>query len=62
MPDRPVGRPREFDGTPVSIRLPKALHDDLSREALRRRCDLSDVMRERLSVSQKQQQEKSSVS
>lgn len=52
MPSR--GRPREFDGT-VSLRLTKELHDDLSREALRRQVDLAKVMRERLardSVSQ----------
>lgn len=42
------GRPKEFDGTPVSVRLPAQLHDDLSREALRRDVDLSDVIRERL--------------
>lgn len=43
------GRPREFDGTPVSIRLPRALHDALAREALRRDVELSKVIRERLS-------------
>jgi len=37
----------------VSVRLPAELHDALSREALRTRRDLSDVIRERLSVSQK---------
>ena len=42
------GRPREFDGPPVSVRLPADLHDALSREALQRRVDLSDVIRERL--------------
>lgn len=47
------GRPREFDGTPVSVRLPKELHDDMSREAIQRGKDLSDVIRERLSVSRK---------
>lgn len=52
-PTRQVGRPREFDET-VSVRLPKATHDDLSLEALRRDVDLSDVIRERLNfVSQK---------
>lgn len=45
---RKGGRPREFDGPPVSVRLPAPLHDDLSREALRRHVDLSDVIRERL--------------
>jgi len=42
------GRPKEFDGTPVSVRLPNVLHDSLSREALKRGVDLSDVIRERL--------------
>jgi hypothetical protein len=42
------GRRREFDGTPVSVRLPSALHDALSREAIRQQRDLSDVIRERL--------------
>lgn len=49
------GRPREFDGTPVSVRLPKELHDALSREALRKDERLSDLIRKRLagnSVSQ----------
>ena len=45
---KPRGRPREFDGMPVSVRLPKALHDSLSREALRRDQRLSDVIREKL--------------
>jgi hypothetical protein len=45
-PERRVGgRPREFDGPPVSVRLPATLHDDLSREAIRRD---ADVIRERL--------------
>lgn len=44
------GRPRRFDGTPVSVRLPKALHDALSLEAIQRDKDLSDVIRERLAV------------
>lgn len=43
------GRRKQFDGTPVSVRLPKELHDDLSVEAIQRRVDLSDVIRERLS-------------
>ena len=49
---RPVkrGRPREFDGPPVSVRLPAALHDALSREAIRTSRDLSDVIRDRLEV------------
>lgn len=42
------GRPKEFDGTPVSVRLPHVLHDLLSREAIKRGVDLSDVIRERL--------------
>lgn len=46
------GRPKEFDGTPVSVRLPARLHDALSQEALRSGRDLSDVIRRRLSVSQ----------
>ncbi len=46
-----TGRPKAFDGA-VSVRLPKDLHDTLSREALRRDMPLSDVMRERLAVSQ----------
>jgi len=47
---RRPGRPKEFDGTPVSVRLPKDLHDALSREALRRDERLSDLIRKRLSV------------
>ena len=47
---RKGGRPREFDGPPVSVRLPAPLHDALSREALRRGADLSDVIRERLAM------------
>jgi predicted HicB family RNase H-like nuclease len=46
---RKPGRPREFDGV-VSVRLTRVLHDDLSREALRQRKDLSDVIRERLAI------------
>lgn len=48
MSDRKRGRPREFDGTPVSVRLPARLHDELSREAVSSRRDLSDVIRDRL--------------
>lgn len=44
------GRPRQFDGPPVSVRLPSLLHDALSREALRRQKDLSEVIREKLSA------------
>ncbi len=43
-----MARPKEFDGTPVSVRLPARLHDDLAREAIRRDVDMSDVIRERL--------------
>jgi hypothetical protein len=49
-PTRPLsrgGRPREFDDV-VSVRLPATVHDALSREAVRRGVDLSDVIRERL--------------
>lgn len=42
------GRPRQFDGTPVSVRLPKALYTTLTRTALQERRGLSDVIRERL--------------
>lgn len=45
------GRPRRFDGTPISVRLPRELHDGLSVEAIRRGVDLSDVIRERLARS-----------
>jgi hypothetical protein len=44
-----MARPREFDGPPVSVRLPARLHDDICREALRRDIDKADVIRERLS-------------
>lgn len=51
------GRPRQFDGAQVSVRLPNALHDRLCREAIRRGEPLSDIIRERLQgqnfVSQK---------
>ena len=62
-PDRRRGgRPREFDGPPISVRLPAPLHDDLSREALRRDVDLADVIRERLGfVSQNSSASDSSV-
>lgn len=57
------GRPREFDGTPVSVRLPSRLHDALTRVALRRGDDLSDVIREGLTrfVSQNSAQPKTSA-
>lgn len=45
------GRPKQFDGTPVSVRLPAALHDALSRDALRRGVELSTVIRERLTTT-----------
>jgi predicted HicB family RNase H-like nuclease len=44
------GRPREFAGS-VSVRLPGALHDNLCQEALSRRMDVSDIIRERLARS-----------
>jgi len=44
------GRPKQFDGTPVSVRLPSRLHDALSREAIRRGVDLARVIRERLAA------------
>ncbi len=47
-----MSRPKQFDGTPLSVRLPSYIHDDLCREALCRDVDLAQVMRERLSVSQ----------
>ena len=43
-----IGRRREFDGTPVSVRLPAGLHDALSREAIRRGLALSELIRRRL--------------
>jgi hypothetical protein len=61
QPERRRGRPREFDGTPVSVRLPSALHDAMSREAIRRGVDLSDVIRERLFVSQNSIEAETSV-
>jgi len=58
-PARPVGRPKQFDEV-VSVRLPKRLHDTLSREAIRRDVELSDVIRERLNfVSQNSRQKHS---
>lgn len=51
------GRPKQFDGTPVSVRLPVDLHDALSVLSLQRRVDLSAVIRQALRyyVSQKVQ-------
>lgn len=46
--DHHGGRRRQFDGPPVSVRLPAALHDDLAREAIRRQVDMASVIRERL--------------
>lgn len=40
-----MSRPKEFDGPPVSVRLPAQLHDDLSLIAIRREEDLSEVIR-----------------
>lgn len=48
MSEQKVGRPRQFDGSPISVRLSGALHDELSIEALRRGIDLAVVIRERL--------------
>jgi hypothetical protein len=45
------GRPKLFDGPPVSVRLPSAAHDALSHEALERRITVADVIRERLGVA-----------
>ncbi len=42
------GRPREFDGPPVSIRLTKQTYEKLATEAFERRKELSAVIRERL--------------
>ena len=48
-----MSRPKQFDGPPISVRLPAQLQDDLCREALRRDVDLAQIIRERLSfVSQ----------
>lgn len=44
-------RPKQFDGTPVSVRLPAGLHDALSQEAIRRDIDLARVIRERLAAN-----------
>lgn len=42
------GRPKEFDGPPVHVRLPADLHDALCRVAIRRDQELSAVIREGL--------------
>lgn len=44
-----MSRPKEFDGTPISVRLTAKLQDELCREALRREVDVAVVIRERLS-------------
>jgi hypothetical protein len=54
------GRPREFDGT-ISVRLTAAQHDALCREAIRSSRELSDVIRDRLFVSQKSGREESTA-
>ncbi len=43
-----MSRPKLFDGSPICVRLPADLQDDLCREALRRDVDVSRVIRERL--------------
>ena len=45
---QPRGRPRQFDGFPVRVRLSAAVHDELCLEAVRRGIGVSDVVRERL--------------
>jgi len=49
------GRRRQFDGPPVSVRLPRDLYDALTREAQESRKDLAVVIRKGLRnfVSQK---------
>jgi hypothetical protein len=48
MSERQRGRPREFGELPLHVRVPVALHDALSREAVHRGVHLSEVIRERL--------------
>ncbi len=43
-----IGRPREFDGPPVSVRITQETYDRLASEAFDRRKELSEVIRERL--------------
>ena len=43
-----MSRPKQFDGSPISVRLTAAQQDDLCREALRRDVDVAYVIRERL--------------
>jgi hypothetical protein len=45
------GRTKLYDGPPVSVRLTRTMHDTLAVEAIRRRVELSHVIRERLSIS-----------
>ncbi len=58
-----MSRPKEFDGPPVSVRLPAELHDALSLIAIRQQEDLSDVIRLGLSrfVSQQKIQAQTSL-
>jgi hypothetical protein len=42
------GRPRQFDGPAVSVRLPQVLYDELSLAAIRQHTELSRVIRQRL--------------
>jgi hypothetical protein len=48
---RKAGRPREFDGDPIAVRLPADLHDAISRHALRNDQSVSDVIRKRLAAA-----------
>jgi hypothetical protein len=57
-----MSRPKQFDGPPISVRLPARLQDDLCREAIRREIDLAQVIRERLGfVSQNSAQAQTSA-
>ena len=57
-----MSRPKQFDGPPISVRLPARLQDDLCREAIRREIDLAQVIRERLGfVSQNAAQAQTSA-
>lgn len=47
-----MARPKEFDSA-VSLRIRRELHDEMSQEALKRRIDLADVMRERLAAGKR---------
>lgn len=48
MSEKKRGRRKQYDGPPVSLRVTKQMYDDLCAEALRRRIDMTEVMRERL--------------